>query len=110
MLLIENINKIFGKSIYSKWIPDTYGWKVSGVESVGDTYIFTLTDTNGKWGGAEIQLRREPNENRCYELWAWNMVNSMPERIYYSKMEMNTIEGMLLRLGIMLEKIIPKED
>jgi hypothetical protein len=110
MLVIENIDKIFGKSIYSKWIPGTYGWKISGVESVGDTYIFTLTDTNGKWGGAEIQLRREPNENRCYELWAWSIENSKPIQLYYSKMEMNTIEGMLLRLGIMLEKIIPKED
>lgn len=112
MLRIRNINKIFGRQLYSKWIPQTQGWAVGSVELVGDTYCFQLV-SNGKWKSAEIQLRREPHIDAMtlktkYEVWAWNMESSKPESIWYTIAEMNTVESMVLRLGIMLEKIIPK--
>jgi len=114
MLRIQNINKIFGRQLYSKWIPGTYGWAVSSVELVGDTYIFELV-SNGKFKQAEIQLRREPHIDANtfktkYELWAWNIENSKPEVTWYTIEELNTVEGMVLRLGIMLERIIPKNS
>ncbi len=114
MLRIQNINKIFGRQLYSKWIPNTYGWVVGSVELVGDTYIFELF-SNGRWKNAEIQLRREPHIDAMtlktkYELWAWNIENSMPESIWYTPKEIDTVESMVLRLGIMLERIIPKTN
>lgn len=114
MLRIQNINKIFGRQLYSKWIPGTYGWAVGSVELVGDTYIFELF-SNGRFKQAEIQLRREPHidantSKTKYELWAWNIENSKPEVTWYTIEELNTVEGMVLRLGIMLERIIPKNS
>jgi hypothetical protein len=114
MLTIKNTDKLVGVDLYSKWIPCTYGWVVKSVEEVGDTYIFVLKDGNGKWGGAEIQLRREPvkynpdNKAFLYELWAWNLNNGKAEQAFYSKKELKTVEDMVLRLGLMLEKIIPQ--
>lgn len=111
MLRIENINKIFGRQLYSKWIPGTYGWAVSSVEEVGNTYIFELV-SNGRFKQAEIQLRREFNLvngsfQKRYELWAWNLESNRPEVEWYTIKEMDTVEAMVLRLGIMLERIIP---
>lgn len=113
MLRIQNINKIVGRQLYSKWIPNTYGWAVANVESVGDTYIFELV-SNGRFKNAEIQLRGEPHIDANtlktkYELWGWNMENNKPEVIWYTIKEIDTVERMVLRLGIMLEKIIPSE-
>jgi hypothetical protein len=113
MLKIQNINKILGRDLYSKWMPQTKGWAVSSVELVGDTYIFELVTTDGRWKGAEIQLRREPHIDANtfktkYELWAWNMENSKPEVTWYTMEELDTVEGMILRLGMMLERMIPK--
>ena len=112
MLRIENINKIFGRQLYSKWMPQTQGWAVGSVELVGDTYIFQLV-SNGKWKSAEIQLRKQPKldlnrSSTVYELWAWNLESNRPESEWYTTKEMDTVEGMVLRLGIMLERIIPK--
>ena len=113
MLKIKNIDKIVGVDLYSKWIPCTYGWVVKSVEEVGDTYIFVLKDGNGKWGGAEIQLRREPvkynphNKAFLYELWAWNLNNGKAEQRWYSKQELCDMDSMRIKLGLMLEKIIP---
>ena len=110
----KNIDKIVGVDLYSKWIPCTYGWVVKSVEEVGDTYIFVLKDGNGKWGGAEIQLRREPVKYNpddkvfLYEMWAWNLENNRAEHMQFSMKEIDTLESMVIRLGVMLEKIIPK--
>jgi hypothetical protein len=85
------------------------------VESVGDTYIFELVTTDGRWKGAEIQLRREPAKydpiykEFLYELWAWNLVNSKPEQMWCKVSQINTIEEMALRLGMILEKILPNK-
>jgi hypothetical protein len=85
---------------------------VRHVEEVGDTYCFELINTNpnSRFGQAEIQLRREPywfDGEIKWELWAWNLENNKPEQIWMKKTEMNTIPDMGLRLGMMLEKIIP---
>ena len=113
MLQIKNLNKIVGQHLYSKWLPKTEGWAVRNVEEVGDTYIFGLINThNGSWRQAEIQLRREkkfdPNDfTMKWELWAWNLGNNKPERIMCKMDCINTTSEMGLRLGMMLERIIP---
>lgn len=111
-LRIKNIHKIFGRQLYSKWIPGTYGWAVQSVEGTNDTYHFELA-SNGKFKHAEIQLRRDPKYNpesfvKVYELWAWNLEKNKAETMWFSMQEIDTIEAMVTRLGVMLEKIIPK--
>ena len=112
-LTIKNIDKIFGRQLYSKWIPGTYGWAVQSVEGTNDAYHFELA-SNGRFRHAEIQLRREPSKYNpdgkvlLYELWAWNLENNRAEQIWCLPTEIDTLEGMIIRLGAMLEKIIPK--
>ena len=111
-LTIKNIDKIFGRQLYSKWIPGTYGWAVQSVEGTNDAYYFDLA-SNGKFKHAEIQLKRYPKYNpesfvRGYELWAWNLEKNKAETMQFSMQEIDTLESMVIRLGVMLEKIIPK--
>jgi hypothetical protein len=100
--------------MYSKWIPGTYGWAVQSVEGDSDAYYFELA-SNGRFKHAEIQLKREPVKYNpddrvfLYELWAWNCEENKAEQMWFSKQELNTVEGMVTRLGVMLEKIIPKK-
>ena len=114
MLKIQNIYNIVGHHLHSKWLPKTTGWAVKDIEAVGDTYIFELINTNvgARFGSAEIQLRREPMFDKKtfqtrYELWAWNLENNKPEQIWCMKTEMNSIPEFGLRLGMILERIIP---
>ena len=114
MLTIRNIDKIIGEELDCKWLPNTEGWVVKGIETVGDTYIFELVTTNGKWLGAEIQLRREPklDLNRSatvYEMWAWNVETGKPEVLWRTKEDMKTIKDMCLWLGYMIDKIVPSK-
>jgi hypothetical protein len=112
MLKIQNINKIWGKFVDSKWLPNSKGWVVRSVESVGDTYIFELA-SNGKFKQAEIQLRREPfwfDGEIKYELWAWNMETLKPEVLWRTKEDLKTIRDMCLWLGYMIDKIVPKTN
>jgi hypothetical protein len=112
-LTIKNIDKIFGRQLYSKWIPGTYGWAVQSVEGTNHAYHFELA-SNGKFKHAEIKLRRDPKYYstesfvKVYELWAWNLEKNRAETMHFSMQEIDTIEGMVVRLGVMLEKIIPK--
>ena len=113
MLQIQNINKIWGKFVESKWLPNSKGWAVSKVEEVGDTYIFELVTTDGRWKDAEIQLRREPKIDAMtletvYELWAWNLESNKPEILWRTSEDMKTIKDMCLWLGYMIDKIVPK--
>ena len=114
MLQIKNLNKIVGQHLYIKWLPKTEGWAVRAVEEIGDTCIFELINTqNGSWRQAEIQLKREPSKydpNRremLYELWAWNLDNGKPEQLWIPIHSMNTTSEMGLRLGMILERILP---
>jgi len=110
-LTIENIQKIWGRQM---WVPGTYGWAVQSVEGDSNAYYFELA-SNGKFKHAEIQLKREPVKYHpdakvfLYELWAWNLEENKAEQMWFSKQELNTVEGMVTRLGVMLEKIIPKK-
>jgi hypothetical protein len=57
-------------------------------------------------------LRREPywfDGKIKFELWAWNLEENKAEQMWFSKQELNTVEGLVTRLGVMLEKIIPKK-
>ena len=115
VLKIKNIYNIVGQQLYSKWLPKTEGWAVRSVEEVGDTYCFELVTTNGAWMQAQIQLRREPKYNpesfvREYELWAWNLENNKPEQLWCKMSSMNTTSEMGLRLGMMLERILPTKQ
>ena len=113
-LTIQNLNKIWGRQLYSKWIPGTYGWAVQNVEGTNDAYYFDLA-SNGKFKHAEIQLKREPIKRKSrrdafmYELWAWNLEKNKAETMQFSMKELDTVEGMVMRLGLMLEKILPKK-
>lgn len=111
MLKIKNINKIIGEELDCKWLPNTKGWVVKGVEAVGDTYCFELVTTNGKWLGAEIQLRREPvirDGETKYEMWAWNLENNIPEVLWRTSADLMTIGDGVLWVGYVLDKILPK--
>ena len=44
-----------------------------------------------------------------WELWAWNLDNGKPEQLWIKMSAMNTIEEMALRLGMVLEKILPSK-
>jgi len=116
VLRIQNLNRIVGQHLYSKWLPKTEGWAVREVEAVGDTYAFELINTqNGSWRQAQIQLKREPSKydpNRkemLYELWAWNLENGKPEQLWIPMHSMNSTNEMGLRLGMVLEKILPSK-
>ena len=112
MLKIRNIYKIIGEELDCKWLPNTKGWIVRSVEEVGDTYIFGLDDRSGKWGGAEIQLRREPvmrEGERNYEMWAWNLENGKPVIKWNKLKDLRTIKDGVLWVGYVLEKILPSK-
>lgn len=114
-LTIQNIHKIWGKHVYSKWIENSYGWAVESVEGDSDTYYFALA-SNGPVKYIEVKLRREPSKYNpndmdfLYEMWTWNIAEHRWEQAFYSKRDLDTMEGMMLRLGLMIEKILPKRD
>lgn len=113
MLTIRNIDKIFGRQLYSKWLPNSKGWAVSSVEAVGDTYIFELV-SNGRFKQAEIQLRRQPIWDKVkletvYEIWAWNLETNTPEILWKNINDIKTTDDMVLWLGYMIDKIVPKD-
>jgi hypothetical protein len=110
VLTIKNIDKIIDYPLDSKWLPKTKGWIVSEIEEVGDTYIFVLKDTNGMWGGAEVQLRREWNLvngsfERQWELWAWD-VKGKPIQRWCKWNELSTIKEIGLWISYVLDKIL----
>ena len=110
MLTIQNIDKIIGEELDCKWLPNTNGWVVKGIKTVGDTYIFELVTTNGKWLGAEIQLRREPviREGEVnYEMWAWNLENGKPFIKWNKLKDLKTVKDGVLWIGYVLDKIMP---
>jgi len=110
MLTIQNIDKIIGEELDCKWLPNTKGWVVKGIKTVGDTYIFELVTTNGKWLGAEIQLRREPviREGEVnYEMWAWNLENGKPFIKWNKLKDLKTVKDGVLWIGYVLDKIMP---
>ena len=112
MLKIQNIYKIIGEELDCKWLPNTKGWIVRSVEEVGDTYIFGVDDKSGNWGGAEIQLRREPvirDGEIKYEMWAWNLENNIPEVLWRTRADLMTIGDGVLWVGYVLDKIIPNK-
>jgi hypothetical protein len=114
MLKIQNLYNIVGQQLYSKWIPNSYGWAVRGVEEVGDKYIFELVNTNGKYTQAEIQLRRQPiwdmvAKQTVYELWAWNLEEDRPETLWRTKGDIMTPTDTGLWLAMILDKIIPSK-
>jgi hypothetical protein len=112
-LTIQNPDKIWGRQLYSKWIPGTYGWAARSVEEISDNYYFQLV-SNGPIKQIQIKLRRTPSKFNpddkvfLYELWASNFETGKMEQMWFSKQELDTMDGMCMRLGLMLEKILPK--
>ena len=112
MLTIQNINKIIGRELDCKWLPNTKDWWVKSIEDAGDTYIFELKNANSdaRFGNAEIQLRREPvirDGEIKYEMWAWNLENNIPEVLWRTRADLMTIGDGVLWVGYVLDKIIP---
>lgn len=111
-ITIENLNKIRGQHLFSKWLPKTTGWVVRDWEAFGDTYIFELACSKGGYRQVSVQLRRtpakfEPNKREyLYELWGWNTQTNKPEQIWMMKTEMNSKNEFALRLGMMVEKMV----
>jgi hypothetical protein len=112
-LTIKNLHKIWGRQVYSTWIPGTYGWAIGSVEEISDNYYFQLA-SNGPLKSIQIKLRRNPakynpdDREFLYELWAWSHSNGKWVEEYYPKKDLDTMDGMCMRLGLMLEKILPK--
>jgi hypothetical protein len=111
MLKIRNIDKIIGRELDCKWLPNTKDWWVRSIEEVGDTYIFELKNANqdARFLNAEIQLRREPvirDGERNYEMWAWNLENNMPEVKWNKLKDLKTVKDGVLWVGYVLEKIL----
>ena len=116
MLTIRNIDKIIGRELDCKWLPNTKDWWVKSIEEAGDTYIFELKNANSdaRFQNAEIQLRREPklDLNRSatvYEMWAWNLENNKPEVKWNKLKDLKTVKDGVLWVGYVLEKIIPSK-
>ena len=115
MLTIRNLNKIIGRELDCKWLPNTKDWWVKSIEEAGDTYIFELKNANqdARFGNAEIQLRREPKLNAKsnkteYEMWAWNLENNKPETLWRTVGDLETVKDGVLWIGYVLDKIVPK--
>jgi hypothetical protein len=113
-LTIQNLHKIWGRQLYSKWISGTYGWAIQSVEEISDNYYFQLV-SNGPIKQIQIKLRRNPSKFNpddrefLYELWAWSHSNGKWVEEHYPKKDLDTMDGMCMRLGLMLEKILPKK-
>lgn len=112
-ITIQNLDKIIGQHLYSKWLPKTTGWGVWDVEDFdGDTYRFELGCLNGGWKHVSVQLRRDPMKfepNRrewLYELWGWNTQTNKPEQLWCRMRDMGSTNDFALSLGMMVEKII----
>jgi DNA integrity scanning protein DisA with diadenylate cyclase activity len=109
-ITIQNLDKIIGQHLFSKWLPKTTGWVVRNVESVGDTYIFELGCSKGKH--VSVQLRRdamkyEPNRKEfLYELWGWNTQTNKPEQVWCRMRDMGSTNDFALSLGMMVEKML----
>ena len=111
-ITIENLDKIRGQHLFSKWLPKTTGWVVRDIETVGDTYIFELACSKDGWKHISVQLRRNPAKyepNRMeflYELWGWNTQTNKPEQVWCRMRDMSSTNDFALSLGMMVEKML----
>ena len=111
-ITIENLNKIRGQHLFSKWLPKTTGWVVRDWEAFGDTYIFKLACSKGGYREVSVQLRRDPMKfepNRrewMYELWGWNTQTNKPEQVWCRMRDMGSTNDFALSLGMIVEKIL----
>ena len=96
MLTITNIEKLFRK--------DVCGWRISGVETLLNTYIIHLRKVNG----VKHQINLERNTiGGEYELWYWkgnigDPQNYKPERLMVSKENLSTMDKALTAINLLL--------
>jgi hypothetical protein len=98
MLEIVNIEKLFRK--------DVCGWRISGVETLPNTYIIHLRKPNGQ--RHQLSIERNPIGDE-YEIWCWKPVgtigplpNSVPERLMVNKGNLSTIDKALNTINLLL--------
>jgi hypothetical protein len=98
MLEIVNIEKLFRK--------DVCGWRISGVETLPNTYIIHLRKPNGE--RHQLSIERNPIGDE-YEIWCWKPVgtigplpNSVPERLIVNKGNLSTIDKALNTINLLL--------
>lgn len=95
MLTIVNIEKLFRQ--------DVAGWRISGVETLPNTYLIHLRKPNGE--KHQVNIERIPIWDK-YEMWCWktlhHFVNSVPERLMVDKDGLSTMDKALRRINLLL--------
>ena len=97
MLTIVNIEKLFRK--------DVRGWRISGVETLPNTYLIHLRKPNGE--KHQVNIERNPIGDNEYEMWCWkdnlvNKTNPIPERFILEKDCYKTMNKTLIRINLLL--------
>lgn len=99
MLTIVNIERLFRM--------DVAGWRISGIETLPNTYIIRLRKPNGE--KHQVNIERIPIWDK-YEMWCWkgvdfrtgNMNGAKPERLMVDKDGLNTMDKTLRRINLLL--------
>ena len=96
LLTITNIEKLFRK--------DVHGWRISGVETLPNTYIIHLRKLNGV--KHQVNLERNPIGGE-YELWTWkgnigDPQNYKPERLMLERKHLKTMDDAIARINLLL--------
>jgi len=95
MLTIINIEKLFRKDIGK--------WRISGIETLPNTYLIHLLKLNGE--KHQINIERNPIGNE-YEMWTWkyahHVSNMVPERLMVTKDMLKTMEHALTRMNLLM--------
>jgi hypothetical protein len=95
MLEIVNIEKLFRK--------DVGGWRISGVETLSNTYLIHLRKPNGE--KHQVNIERNPIGGE-YEMWCWKTVhhlaNMVPERLMVNKGNLSTMDRALNTINLLL--------
>jgi hypothetical protein len=95
MLTIVNIEKLFRK--------DVGGWRISGVETLPNTYLIHLRRSNGE--KHQLNIERNPIGGE-YEMWCWKTVhhltNMVPERLMVNKGNLSTMDRALTAINLLL--------
>ena len=97
MLTIKNIEKLFRE--------DVADWRISGVETLTNTYIIHLRKLNGE--KHQVNIERNPIGDNEYEMWCWkdnlvNKTNPIPERLMLTRDMLRTREHCITRMLLLM--------
>ena len=115
MLTINNLDKIVGKSIHTKWIPETEGWVVKRMEEEGEYYQILIQKTdNSTTGNVHILLERtkvyDPDNNEFgYKLKGINRVNECVSNMITTE-TIKRIEDIQFQISTLFAKMIRRSN